>query len=218
VKLVAALWYGKEDPRNTSLRLKLSNTYEQEQACLVAIKKAARNAGTHSLLQIETDCENTVEILTTKIQILEDQGFLLTPHTKQLQATVAELRRRKYNTTFLYSPRRVKDPNMIDELNLLLLDAVNLADEIEDDLQVDPTMKLTGAKLCSLNQADTYKCLKALKMKNYPGRRQTKENIKMVLKATQQHLRVTLKEEDIWRSFRHRDLPRTTRSFLDDYA
>ena len=204
------MYYGLNDPRNTSFRVKIPETKEQELGCLIAIKRAILTAE-QSILHIETDCKHIVEILTTKLPKLENQGFMLSEHTKQIRATVAELRGRHHKTTLLYLPRKEKEQEIIMEINILLQEASNLNDEIEEDLETNPNLLLTGAKLSSLNQATAYKILRALKMKDYSKRRQTQENLKVALQAPQL---ITLKEQNIWVAIRHPDLHRNARAFL----
>jgi hypothetical protein len=84
-KLLVAIYYSQGDPRNTALRVKLPDTQEQNLGCLIAIKRIARNTDKYSTLHIEMNQKNVVELLTSKLQKMEDQGFMLIPHSHQVQ-------------------------------------------------------------------------------------------------------------------------------------
>ena len=53
-RLVAVIYYGKENPRNSVLRLCPPESCEQELAALIAIKRAVKETSTNTLLHIET--------------------------------------------------------------------------------------------------------------------------------------------------------------------
>jgi hypothetical protein len=158
--------------------------------------------------------KNVVELLTSKLQKMENQGFILTPHPQQTQSTVAELRGRTGKTTLAHTPKEKLGANAIKNIETLLMEAYTPMEEISDDLDTDPGTKLTGAKLCSLNQSLAYKLLRARKMQNYSKRRQTKGNIETIQEETKQKQQIVLKESEIWKAIRHPDLHRNTRAFL----
>jgi ribonuclease HI len=145
---------------------------------------------------------------------MEDQGFMLIPHSHQVQSTVAELRERIGKTTLAYIPKGKLELNAIKSIETLLIKAQTLPEEVKDDLDVNPDMRLTGARLSSLNQATAYKILKAKKMQDYSKRRQTKSNIDLIQEETKQKQQIILKESEIWKTIRHPDLHHNTRAFL----
>ena len=94
-RLVAVIYYGKENQRNSVLRLYPPESCEQELAALIAIKRAVKETSTNTLLHIETNCKRVTKMLTSQLHKLEDQGFLLTQYPDHTQALVAELKSKK---------------------------------------------------------------------------------------------------------------------------
>ena len=77
------------------LRLCPPESCEQELAALIAIKRAVKETSTNTLLHIETNCKRVIKMLTSQLNKLEDQGFLLTQYPDHTQALVAELKSKK---------------------------------------------------------------------------------------------------------------------------
>jgi len=89
-----------------------------------------------------------------------------------------------------------------------------LESETDPNVEINPEIIVSGAKLSSLNQATAYKIIRSLKLKKYQKRRQTKANIAMIIQEVKQETKVTLEEKNLWNGIRHRDLSHTTSVFL----
>jgi len=101
-KVVAVIYYGRENPKNSML--KISNppkNWKQELEALIAIKIAVKETSTNVLLHIETDCKKVVKMLTSQLYKLENQNFLLTQYPNQTQALVAELRNKRTPPSYI---------------------------------------------------------------------------------------------------------------------
>ena len=213
-KLVAVIYYGKGNPKNSMLKVTSPpESWEQELGTLIAIKIAVQETSTNATLHIETDCKKVIKMLTSQLHKLEDQGFLLTQYPNQTRALVAVLKNKKQDTSFLYKFLGENNP-IGEEIIKMLNEAANLENEIGSDLEVNPETTVSGAKLSELTQATAYKIIRSLKMKKYSNRRQTKAKIATTIRDTKQALQITLTEKDLWNGIRHNDLNRTTKVFL----
>ncbi len=212
-RLVAAIYYGKESPRNSVLRFSPPDSCEQEIAALTAIRKAVKEISTNTLLHIETNCKRVIKMLTSQLHKLEEQGFLLTQYPDHMQALVAELKSKKQETSFLYKSFN-ESTSLEAEAADLLNEGIDLESQIELNVEVNPEIIVSGAKLNELTQATAYKIIRSLKMNKYQKRRQTKANVAMIIQDVNQAVNITLREKDLWYGIRCHDLSRTTRVFL----
>jgi len=212
-KLVAVIYYGKENPQNSILKIIPPEPCGQEIGSLIAIKKAVKESSTNTLLHIETNNKKIVKLLSSQMNKEEDLGFLLTQHPDQIQALVAELRNKKQETSFLYKSFVGNSPLEVEITNLLN-EGIGLGNETGTEIEVNPETIISGAKLSKLTQATAYRIIRSLKMRKYSKRRQTKMNVERIIQDVKQTLQITLEEKNLWNGIRNNDLNRTTRVFL----
>lgn len=208
------LAYGVAFPNGNTLAKKLLTTELSKNALgeLFAINEAAQKANSQCKLNIETSSKEVIRILTKDLVKIENQGFLLTPNGKELQATVAELRARKQETTLLLrNPGQTNESREAIKLACETLDNPNISTH---NLLKNPEMMLTGAKLNTLSQATAYKMLRVLKMRKYVKRKKTINMINLTKENVHGRHGIKLLEKDIWKGIRQKDLAKTTQNFL----
>jgi hypothetical protein len=132
---------------------------------IFTINHASQCVDSKCLLNIETTSKRMMETLTRDLNKIEEQGYMLRPNGRELQATLAEIRARKQGTTIMLNNRDQK---------IAKIEAVRLAVEATDKPNIDECIllknlewMLTGAKLNTLTQVTVYRMLCVLKGKKY---------------------------------------------------
>ncbi|THU83229.1 hypothetical protein K435DRAFT_689910, partial [Dendrothele bispora CBS 962.96] len=194
---------------NRSVKLPLYLCQSNQTGELVATKLAAELASPDVELKIETDSKYVIQMLTTKKNQMEDDGYIGVSNGALIRSTIASLRGRKGKTLFKWVKGQERNKKATEMARKAL--ERNKASPIH--LSVTPTLLVTGAKLSTMTQALAYKAIKQWKA-TVATRQRTNRNILNIKDTTQQHFDYIPTEEKIWKSIRHKDIERKTRYFL----
>ncbi|THU76135.1 hypothetical protein K435DRAFT_624850, partial [Dendrothele bispora CBS 962.96] len=131
-----------------SVKLPLYLCQSNQTGELVATKLAAELANPDVELKIETDSKYVIQILTTKKNQMEDNGYIGVSNGTLIKSTIASLRSRKGKTLFKWVKGQERNKKAT-EMAGKALDR-NKASPIH--LSVPPTLLATGAKLSTMTQ------------------------------------------------------------------
>ncbi|THU81372.1 hypothetical protein K435DRAFT_844759 [Dendrothele bispora CBS 962.96] len=156
--------------------------YSNQTGELVATKLAAELANPDVELKIETDSKYVIQMLTTKKNQMEDDGYIGVSNGALIRSTIASLRGRKGKTLFKWVKGQEQNKKATEMARKAL--ERNKASPIH--LSVTPTLLVTGAKLSTMTQALAYKAVTQWKT-TVAARQRTNRNILNIKDTTQQH-------------------------------
>ncbi|KAJ7590020.1 hypothetical protein C8J56DRAFT_1139730 [Mycena floridula] len=188
---------------------------------LLAVKAAIEEAMEHRHLTIISDSKFAIEGLTKHLELWEDQGFIGSNHAKLFQVSAARLRERKTKTSFKWVKGHAGTEGNEEADRLAGLGAL-LEQTEEVKMDIDPKLRLTGAKLSALTQSLAYKAIRKKKLENKSKtflkqieRRPTIRNVETTRFAAQElsngHLPT---DKKIWKAVNHADMTLPTRYFF----
>ena len=204
------IWYGCNDPRNTSLKIQ-GSTQSNQAGEILAILHAARSCSTHCALHIRSDSKYAISMLTTNLQSCEDKGWIGIANKDLFKATVACLRSRSNITTLQWVRGHCGDEGNEGADQLAKLGA-NKANSDHIDLSIEPQLNLHGAKLAKMSQSLLYKGI--IERSNPPQRKSTVAHLDITRRATKALSNHLPTDARIWFSIRNKDITRTIRCFL----
>ncbi|KAK0244533.1 hypothetical protein EDD85DRAFT_945872 [Armillaria nabsnona] len=179
----------------------------------LAAKVLADSVNTRTMLHNDTDSKYVLKHLTTSLQTMEDAGYIGIPNKKILQAMVASYRRRKQISTMNWikghsghhGNERVDRP----------AEEGAWKDPVESmNLEVTPTLRVTGAALFKLSQSRAYKALRKRNNEKLTRRRTTVENVKQAQRGAIESFGFKPTESALWKLLRHKDINRNTTYLL----
>ena len=205
------IWYGENDPRNTSFRVPIPEQSNQTGE-LYAILHAIKSAPTDQAISVMTDSMYAVNGLTRDLEKWEDQGWLYAKHADLFKSITAWMRYRSNKTklTWVKGHSGIKGNEEADKL-------ANLGARKERDPQTTnldaPTNTIpSGAKLATLTQKDFYRGIK--KRNPPPPRTSTEINLGRIQAYAAETYLTNPTPNTIWKTTKHKDLTKKTREFI----
>jgi len=207
----SGVWFGDNDPRNSSLRVP-GDDQSNQTGELYAILHAIRSTPHDQALIMRTDSMYVVSGLTTNLEKWEDQGWMYSKHAALFKAITAWMRHRS-NTTQLIWVKGHSGIRGNEEADKLAGEGA-LKDQTDHDMPSDAPVNTvpSGAKLSALSQKDFYKAIKRRKCP--PPRQGTTTNLGRIQACAESYYGVAPPIESIWKSTRHKDLTKKSREFL----
>ncbi|CAK5281680.1 unnamed protein product [Mycena citricolor] len=215
----SGIWFGVDNIRNRSIKVPKELRPSNQVAELLAVKEAVEICPPAAPLHIKTDSMYTINALTKSMQKAEDTGFHLMDNGDVVRLTITKVRNRRARTrlTWVKGHAGIEGNEEADKL-------ADIGRTKQDpdiiDSQVDPALRLPGAKLKAMTQSIAYKIIRKKKMmaERYEDaleRRATRKNIERAVEATRDNeTGHTATEGKIWKSTRHTDFSRSVRYFL----
>ncbi|KAJ7038918.1 hypothetical protein C8F04DRAFT_1179254 [Mycena alexandri] len=180
---------------------------------IIATLWALQHAPREQNLTIRSSKKSVRTTIMVRLGAMEDRGWIGIPDKKPLQALVAELRARGGTMSFL-PPDQKEDRHILtgrsEAAILAKTDCDMLPKEIRFD--IDPTLRVLGAKLATLTQATAYAGIKERRVA--VRRKATDNNINLIKTATQHTFHRLPTTPQIWKSIRNRDFSRQVKKFL----
>ncbi|KAF9018689.1 hypothetical protein BDZ89DRAFT_959830 [Hymenopellis radicata] len=177
------------------------------------MKELAEQVNRSARLHNDTDSQYVLKHLSTSRQKMEDRGYIGVPNGTILKTMVARMRQRKQVTTLNW----VKGHNGHEgnEMADLLAESGALQEEeTEINMNIPPTLRVTGARLSTLSQKLAYQAFREKANDNLPRRARTETNMANTQTEAKAAFGQAPPRESIWKSFGHKDIDRSTRYFL----
>ncbi|KAJ7300972.1 hypothetical protein DFH08DRAFT_724782 [Mycena albidolilacea] len=206
----ASVVFGRDNPRNISLRVPKAWTQSTQVAELTAILEAIRSTDSRADLTIISMQDSIGKTMSTKLTTWENEGWVGVRHRELLRAIVAELKARKVRTKFVVAGPGTEARTLCQLANKTAKTVA--ACSIVPDIQLDvpAAMALPGVQLQGNKQKIFYRGIREVKAQDLEPRPSTEhmlENVKRHIKQTRGRV---VTDEDIWKSLQHKDfLPRT---------
>ncbi|PBK80920.1 hypothetical protein ARMGADRAFT_948936 [Armillaria gallica] len=203
----AGIFTEGEDGLEIALRILATLQQSNQVGEAVATKELADRVNTRAMLHNATDSTYVLRHLTTSLQVMEDTGYVEVPNREILQAMVASFCRRKQVSTIKW----VKGHNghYRNVMANILVDK-GAQKETEDpiNLNIEPSLCVTGAALPKLTQSRAYKALQEHCSQNLPLHKKTTNNVKLAMQGAQESFGFKPSESALGRSLRHKDIVR----------
>lgn len=143
---------------------------------LLALKEAVESAKVHDGLNFELDSKYTIDQVTKNLQRNEDSGYITVFNAPLVELTVVRLRKRKTHTKIKWV--KGHSGHAQNDGADKFADHATRKPERKLDMTIEPTLKVTGAKLSKLTQALAIKAISAKKRKlKWNQRECTKRNL-----------------------------------------
>lgn len=208
----AGVFYGDDDPRNAALRVpgRLQSNQSGELAAIVHV--AEREKGRFGPLTIVSDSLFAIDGFTTRLEKMEQNGFIGVAHKDLFKAGISHLRQRGAPTQFEW----VKGHASVhgnEEADALAKRGVEPdGDASTVPLQYDPRFILSGAQISTLTQSLAYKAIRGAIP--YEPRTSTVRNLDVARYAVQAITDRLPTDGSLWKSLRSPDISRNIREFL----
>ncbi|KAF5371874.1 hypothetical protein D9615_006992 [Tricholomella constricta] len=210
----AGVYYAPDDERNLSAKVPAKYRQSNQTAEMLALKEAIEHAPEDGRLFLELDSKYTIQNVTSSLQRNEDEGYIKTPNADLIKLTVARIRKRKTITRVKW----VKGHNGHERnegADRKANEAANLPQNDNFDDAIEPSLRISGAKLTHITQALAYKAIRNIKAKAKPvSRMRTSNNLEKIKEAIEEEYKKRPTTEAIWKSTRRKDLSRQQRYFL----
>jgi hypothetical protein len=207
----AGAFFDAGDERNTHMRVSGDKARGTDRAIIAMIGKIARKIDLNTALTIRICSKRVHKMLTSKLEKLEDTGFIGTPEGDAVQSTVAALRRRG---TIIWL-KLIANPGA----DMPLREAQKLArrgckdnETDKDELRLEPRFARTGIRLEKGSQNLFYKLILARK-KSSP-RNSTRMQMDIARWGVQELTDDLPSEEQIWKATRNHLYLKSERTFL----
>ncbi|TFK56225.1 ribonuclease H-like protein, partial [Heliocybe sulcata] len=205
----SGVFFGPNDHRNISSRL-LDSFNTNNAGEIAAVLLLTKAVDSFAPIHFESDSRLVVNGLARDYRDWEDRNYVGVRNAALWRPLVAALRARSAPTTFSWIKGHANLPGNIKADALAGAGARReLADHL--DLSIDSKWNLSGAKLTTMTQALAYKAIQASKRPTV--RRATLINLDIIRHAVNEYCGILPTDEMIWKSLRHKDLPRNIQDF-----
>ncbi|KAJ3753196.1 ribonuclease H-like protein [Lentinula raphanica] len=185
---------------------------------IMSINEAGKITHPSAKLLVLSDSKTSIEGLTKNRQRWEDEGFIGVANPSEYRATIATLRSRNAQTSFKW----IKGHSGIDgneHADELAKEGCQKEEADIMNLDVPPTLSVTGAKLNKITQALAYKAIRnhTMAKKTYQNaldRRATKTNVGRAKYMIHEMQGTEPSDRIFWKSLRHKDFSRKFRYFI----
>ncbi|KAF5376091.1 hypothetical protein D9615_007753 [Tricholomella constricta] len=209
----AGIFYSENHPRNMSLRVPETFVQSNQTAELFALKAAVETADDDTALNLELDSKYVIDQVTKNLTKNEDSGYIGSSNPELIKVTVARLRTRKTKTNVKWvkghagHARNEGADKLADEGTRAIAQPPN-------DL-IDPTLRITGAKLSKVTQSLAQKAIQAKKRRSkWSERERTKRNLEHTKDCQEDMFNTRPTSGKIWKAVRNKDFSRKTQYFL----
>ncbi|KAI0302476.1 ribonuclease H-like protein, partial [Russula brevipes] len=196
----SGIWFGKNDPRNTAIRIpgpEQSNQVGEITGIIVAASKTPL----FQPLEIVSDSRYAIDGLTTHLNNWEDKGWIDIKNAAYFKKATYLLRKRTATTTL----RWVKGHNGIggnEESDRLADEGARKEQADALDLEIPKEFNMQGAKVIKLTQATAYKGIRRHPLNQPTDRPATMITLQSIQDAVQQYTGTLETHEAIWESTR----------------
>ncbi|KAJ7601415.1 hypothetical protein B0H17DRAFT_969783, partial [Mycena rosella] len=215
-KLTAGGGLWRNDNRDGHAVLRLPD--EQPQTALNAEAASAlvglRRAPQTQAVELTISKKALHRALTTRLQALEDRGWIGIAEREPLRALAAELKARTAPTFFREGDREIgcEKAAQLARQGCSEQDKVAVSKTSKIVFEVQQSLQLRGAKLSSLTQATAYAGIKELKAS--VTRKASDNSVKQITIASQLNFNSLPSPAQVWKSIRHKDFTRQVRNLL----
>ncbi|KAJ7430777.1 hypothetical protein FB451DRAFT_1038724 [Mycena latifolia] len=203
------VWYGPEDPRNTSVRVE-KELASKEGGVVAAILYTIQNSPREVSIDFWINSKRILRALTTDLDESEDKGWIGVNDKVLLKTIVAALRGRGTRCTLREAGE--SENQAMQRASELARLGLHDGEPVFLQMDIPPAFNLTGMKLKKGSQASFYKAIKASKPK--PERMKTTMMLDITRHAAKNLSGRAPIDSQIWLSIRHQDITRTTRDFM----
>ncbi|KAJ3895381.1 hypothetical protein GG344DRAFT_38924 [Lentinula edodes] len=188
---------------------------DRQAAELFGILKVIESTDQNQEIKIELASKDTVDLLSNKIQDVEDKGYLGTKNADIIKRVMTGARKRKRKTFIRVIDEEDRAAQHRRQKALeSARRGLKKGEEMGPDNQDDPRYRQSGMKLASMTQSLAYKMIRTQKMKNYQRRNRTNLNLaKAKVSMTRTHHQNPT-DKEIWKGTKSKDFSREVRYFL----
>ncbi|OSD00921.1 ribonuclease H-like protein [Trametes coccinea BRFM310] len=161
----------------------------------------------------ESDSRTTINAITRDRQKHEDRGYIGVENAAVIKAIVAELRQRKTHSHFNWIKGHSGHPGN-ECADKLAKEGADMMDGEDLNLEVDPMLVVSGAKLASITQRLAYAAIRERKCRTLQGRKTTEENLRKIKDDLKRAYGVSNTSEAIWSGTRKRTMTREVAQFV----
>ncbi|KAG6894055.1 hypothetical protein C0992_007657, partial [Termitomyces sp. T32_za158] len=213
-KVGAGVFYKDGSDLNLSVRVPSHLTQSNQTGELLALKEAVEAAPNNANLKIELDSKYVIDRVTKNLKRDEDSGYIEVQNADLVKLTVARMRERRTRTEVKWVKGHAGLARN-EGADKLAGEATNKTPPTDLDMTINPSLRLSGAKLSKVTQALAYKAIRQRKMKeNPPTRARTKSNLTSIKECAEERFGKRPTEGRIWKSFRHKDFSKKQSYFL----
>ena len=207
----SGIWYGDNDPRNTSVRVTHANQSNQTGE-LMAILIAVRDNPPGNNLRIISDSRYAIEGLTKNAATWESQNWSGNQNGDLFKCITAWIRMRKGTTTLKWTKGHNGNRGNEEADKLAGEGAKKPLTPGPHTLLSPPDLTATGATLSTLEQKDFYRIISD--KRRIPPRLRADRLVERIQASAETTFGAPPKTKNIWLATKHKDFTRKTRDFL----
>jgi hypothetical protein len=209
-KTGCGLWYGQNNPRNTSMRVE-SNHDPRHTGVLYAMLWAIQEEPPFNELLIKTMSSMLADGILKNLQDWETINYLDVEHKQLFHAIAARLRNRGAQTSIQLVPRTADNQGTREALRLAKAGTYKETID-EPDLTIIPKFDITGAQLSAMTQRIAYWSI--CNHKPIQRRRRTAQMLDIARYEVLRAFESVPPDRLVWNSSRNKDFSKSFHTFL----